>query len=173
MGAYVPDFIGLLQPLDFTIVVHDPFVSDEEAQRLVPLGEFAECFATSQIISNHLPNIPSTKELITDELLRQMPERATFINSARGQQVQQDALFQLCTERPDATAILDVTTLNRLPPESPAWHLPNIELTSHIAGSHGNETDRMVHYLCRSFDQFMSTGKLNGEITLDTWEQLA
>ena len=141
----------------------DPFVSEEEAQGLgCRLVSLAECFATSQIISNHLPNIPSTKELITEDLLRRMPERATFINSARGQQVQQDALFQVCAKRPDLTAILDVTTPNRLPPESPAWHLPNIELTSHIAGSHGNETDRMVHYLCSSFDQFIQTGNMNG-----------
>ena len=173
-GAIARQLIRLIQPFDLDIAVYDPFVSASELQDLgCQQASLEECFATCQVVSNHLPHLPSTVGMIGAQHFESMPERATFINSARGQQVHQDELAQVFAARQDLTAILDVTTPMKLPAASPLWDLANVTLTSHIAGSHGRETDRMVHYLLESYRQFVADGSLLGEVDLANWEHSA
>ncbi|MFF2840828.1 hydroxyacid dehydrogenase [Paenarthrobacter sp. NPDC057981] len=136
--------IRLLAPYDLDIVVADPFLSQEEASAWgVGLVDLERLITDSDIISLHAPSLPSTKNLINGDLIRGMRPGATFINTARGELVDQDALLAR-VEQGDLYAILDVTTPWVLPSDSRFYTNPNVLLTPHVAGSLGNELERMA-----------------------------
>jgi phosphoglycerate dehydrogenase-like enzyme len=113
-----------------------------------------ELFARCSVVSNHLPNNAETRGMLTYALFSKMLPYATFLNTGRGAQVVEDDLVRILSERPDLTAILDVTD----PEPSPAGHafytLPNCILTPHIAGSIGNEVWRMSAYMADEFARY-------------------
>lgn len=55
--------VELLRPYDFRVLLHDPYVSDEEAAALGvrPVG-LAELFAHSDVVSVHTPLLPATTD---------------------------------------------------------------------------------------------------------------
>ncbi|WP_458108213.1 hydroxyacid dehydrogenase [Arthrobacter sp. R3-55] len=136
--------IRLLAPYELEVVVADPYLSPEEAADLgVGLVDLEELVASSDVVSLHAPSLPSTRNLIDDGLIERMRPGTTFINTSRGELVDQDALLAR-VERGDLYAILDVTTPWVLPAGSRFYTHPNVLLTPHVAGSLGNELERMA-----------------------------
>jgi len=136
--------IRLLSSYDLDVVVADPFLSAEEAAVLgVELVSLDELVTGCDVVSLHAPSLPSTKNLMDAAQIERMRPGSTFINTSRGELVDQDALLER-VERGDLYAILDVTTPWVLPAESRLYTHPNVLLTPHIAGSLGNELERMA-----------------------------
>lgn len=131
--------IELLRPFSVEVLVADPTLDADAAAELgVQLVGLDELMATCPVVSLHAPILPDTVGMITAPLLRSLPDGATFINTARGVLVDQDALLaELVTGRVDA--ILDVTFPEVSGPDSALWDLPNVVLTPHIAGAMGVE----------------------------------
>ncbi|KOU62151.1 2-hydroxyacid dehydrogenase [Streptomyces sp. MMG1533] len=135
--------LELLRPFDFTVALHDPYVDDAEAAALgaVPLP-LDELLRTSDIVSLHAPDTPETYRLLDRRRLALIPDGAVFINTSRGALVEPGALQdELAGGR--IGAVLDVTEPEPLPADSPLYGLPNVFLTPHIAGSLGNELERL------------------------------
>ena len=82
-------------------------------------------------------------------------------------------LIKVLTDRPDLTAILDVTFPE--PPEagSPLYSLPNCILTPHIAGSAGNEVRRMGRYMEEEYENLLANRPCKYEVTLEMLETMA
>lgn len=137
--------IELLRPYDLDVVVHDPYLGRAEADALgVRATGLEELCAVSDTVSVHAPQLPSTEGMFDARLLKLMRDGATFVNTSRGALVDTAALTaELVTGR--LHAVLDVTDPEPLPPDSPLYDLPNVLLTPHIAGSMGNEQDRLAH----------------------------
>jgi phosphoglycerate dehydrogenase-like enzyme len=86
------------------------------------------------------PLTDRTRGLIDAEALARLPRGAHFVNVARGEIVDEDALIAALQSGHLAGAHLDVFAHEPLPPESPLWRLPNVIVTPHSAGhSAGNE----------------------------------
>jgi phosphoglycerate dehydrogenase-like enzyme len=135
--------IELLRPFDFSVSVHDPHLSDAEAARLeVRRRTLPDLLADSDIVTLHAPSLPETLGMIDRAGLAAMRDGATLINTARGALVDQDALIEELG-RGRLNAVLDVTEPDVLPPGSPLFELPNVTLTPHLAGAHGNELHRL------------------------------
>lgn len=136
--------IELLRPYDLPILLHDPYVSAEEARALgtapVPLGEL---FARSDVVSVHTPLLPATRGLVDRTLIDSMRPGAVLLNTARGAVVDQDALTDAAVDG-RVRAVLDVTDPEVLPPEHPLWDCDNVLITPHLAGSQGNEWGRLA-----------------------------
>ncbi|MGW2546613.1 hydroxyacid dehydrogenase [Kitasatospora sp. NPDC001574] len=136
--------VELLRTLDTAeVLVTDPYADPAAVAaaggRLV---ERDELLHRSEILSLHLPALPTTRHAIGARELGLLPDGATVINTARGSVVDTDALERECaTGR--LNAILDVTDPEPLPPGSRLAALPNVMITPHIAGSLGTETRRM------------------------------
>ncbi|MBP2414725.1 phosphoglycerate dehydrogenase-like enzyme [Arthrobacter stackebrandtii] len=134
----------LLAQYELEVVLADPFVSDAEATALgASKVTLEELCATSDVVSLHAPSLPSTRNMINAELIAGFKSGATFINTARGEIVDQDALLARI-QRGDLYAVLDVTTPWDLPPDSGLFTHPNVLLTPHMAGSLGTELERMA-----------------------------
>ncbi|GAA0685705.1 hydroxyacid dehydrogenase [Kitasatospora atroaurantiaca] len=136
--------LELLRPFDLHLLLHDPYVDPEEAAALgACLVELDELCALSDVVSVHAPQLPSTRHMIDRRRLALMPDGATVVNTSRGSLIEQDALIaELVTGRLDA--VLDVTSPEVLPADSPLYELTNVLLTPHAAGSLGGELHRLA-----------------------------
>jgi phosphoglycerate dehydrogenase-like enzyme len=157
LGLIARRVIELLKPFDLTVLAYDPYVSAAQAAELnVKLVSLDEIFQQSQVVSLHTPWLPQTVGLITGAHLRQMPPNSAFINTARGAVVREAEMLDVLTERPDITAVLDVTYPEPPPPDSPLYTLPNVLLTPHIAGALGNERRRLGEAVLEELKRYLA-----------------
>jgi len=134
------------------VLVYDPYLSEEGAAALgVEKAGLDDIFRRAYVVSNHMPNIPATEGNITGAHIRSMRENATFVNTGRGATVREGEMVEALRERPDLTAILDVTWPE--PPEegSPLFAMENVYLTSHIAGAFNDERFRLADFCIEQF----------------------
>ncbi|MFB8026712.1 hydroxyacid dehydrogenase [Streptomyces sp. NPDC056465] len=136
--------IELLRPYDLRVLLHDPYVTDEEAAALgVARVSLPALFNRSDVVSVHTPLLPATTGLVSRELLTSMRPDAVLINTSRGAVVDQDALTDVLRQE-RIRAVLDVTDPDPLPPGHPLWDCDNATITPHLAGSQGNELRRLA-----------------------------
>ncbi|MBR5519890.1 MAG: glycerate dehydrogenase, partial [Clostridia bacterium] len=159
--------IRKLKDYDLKVLVFDPFLPDELAEELgVTKTDLKTIFSTCQIVTNHLANNAQTKGMLNGELFASMRPYATFLNTGRGAQVVEADLIRILRERPDLTAILDVTEPEPPQPDSPFYTLPNCILTPHIAGSAGDEVRRMGDYMRNAHSDVLAGRTCPHEVTL-------
>ncbi|MBD0838471.1 MULTISPECIES: hydroxyacid dehydrogenase [unclassified Streptomyces] len=156
--------LELLRPFDFTVLLHDPYVSAAEATalgaQLVPLEEL---LSRSDIVSLHAPDIPETYRMLDRERLALIRDGGVLINTSRGALIDPDALTdELVSGR--LHAVLDVTEPEPLPADSPLYHLPNVVLTPHIAGSLGNELERLGRIVVEELERWRTNTPLTHEV---------
>ncbi|MGW6274890.1 hydroxyacid dehydrogenase [Streptomyces sp. NPDC055060] len=136
--------IELLRPYDLNVLLHDPYVCDDEARALGvrPVG-IEELFAGSDVVSVHTPLLPATRGLVGRGLIAALRHEAVLINTARGAVLDQDALTEAALAG-RVRAVLDVTDPEVLPPDHPLWECDHVTITPHLAGSQGNEWGRLA-----------------------------
>lgn len=130
-----------LRRFDLDVLITDPYASTEQVAALgATKVEAEELYSRSDVVSLHAPDVPSTRGMVSRDLLALMRDGTTFLNTARPALVEPDALRdELVSGR--LSAVLDVH--DDLADDDPIWDLPNVSLTPHIAGSQGNELRRM------------------------------
>ena len=158
--------IQMLKQYRLKALVFDPFLSDEKAKELgVEKCELPELFERAFVVSNHLANNEQTKGMLNYDLFHRMRENAVFINTGRGAQVVEDDLVRVLQERPDITALLDVTCPEPPVEEHKFYTLPNCLLTPHIAGSAGDEVSRMGEYMLEEYGKYLIGEPCKYEVT--------
>ena len=155
LGAVGTMLAQLLKPFDLEVVVHDPFVDVQRIRDLQATDVSLEkLFAECDVISNHLPDTQDTNRLLNYNHFSAMKHTATFINTGRGHQVDEKGLAKAMHECPSRTALLDVTRREPPNPFSALYSTKNIFLTPHIAGSQGNEINRLYSAALRNYSEF-------------------
>lgn len=147
--------LWLLRDYDLELLVCDPFLSREEAERLgadkVPLDELC---ARSDIVSMHAPELPETRHLLDERRIGLLRDGATVINTARGSLLDTGTLSKHL-EAGRLNAVLDV--VDPVPePGSGLFTLPNVLLTPHVAGSVGNEVHRLGDYAVAELERYVA-----------------
>lgn len=89
----------------------------------------------SDVVSLHLRSSPETRGLLGAKLFAAMKDGAIFINTARGDIVDEAALAVVLKNGKVAGAGLDVFATEPVPRDSPLLALPNVVLTPHTAGT--------------------------------------
>lgn len=161
-----------LKDYNLSVYAYDPFVSEEKAKELgVTLCSLETLFKECHVISNHLANKKELKNIFDGKLFKLMKPHSTFINTGRGNQVNEYALARSLLRHPSRTVVTDVLKSEAFPYISPLFWCPNAIITPHIAGSLGNETERMADYMIEQMDNFINNRQTQYEITsamLDT-----
>lgn len=80
------------------------------------------------------PLTPQTEGLMNQRAFATMKRDACLINVARGRVVDESALIAALRTNAIAGAALDTYADEPLPSTSPLWQLPNLVMTSHVAG---------------------------------------
>ena len=133
------------------IVAHDPWVSPDAATvcelraRMVTLDELA---AVADFVTCHLPATEQTESCIDYRWLCGMKPGAYFVNTSRGQVVDEDGLIRALAEQKIAGAALDVRRFE--PPAADALsQLENVILTPHIAAFTHEAQRRVTAAVCQ------------------------
>lgn len=164
----------MLQRYRLEVLVYDPFLSMEKAKRLnVTPVSLEELFRSCPVVSNHLANNAATQGILQYGHFLSMLPNATFLNTGRGAQVREDDLARALSERPDLTAVLDVTFPEPPQPGHPFYSLKNCFLTPHIAGSLGNEVVRMAEYMAEEFSHYVGGASTRYEVSERMLETMA
>ena len=158
--------IELLRPIRLKLIVFDPFLPDAEARELgVEKVSLDQAFDRALVVSNHLAAKPQTDGLINGPLLRSMPDRATLINTGRGRTVNHAELIDTLRNRPDLTALLDVTDSATDKQMRLLRELPNVVISSHIAGAINRERLAIGDAVIEQFQQWRAGQQPAGRVT--------
>ena len=149
----------LLSGFDCRILAYDPFCSKEAmAEAGAEKVELEELFAQSDAISLHLPYTKETHNLVSDELLSKMKPSAVLVNTARGNIIDEDALYRVLSQKKIAGAALDVFAQEPLPLTSPLLKLDNILLTPHVSSQTEESLWRIYAMAIDIAEEFERTG---------------
>ena len=163
-----------LKEYDITVFAYDPFVSEEKAKELnVTLADLETVFKECDVVSNHLANKRELKNIFGGKYFKLMKKHSTFINTGRGDQVDEFALAKSLVLHPSRTAVIDVLKCENFPYISPLFWCPNAVITPHIAGSLGNETERMAYYMIEQLDNYIKGHETKYEVTENMLKTMA
>lgn len=165
-GAIAREVARKLQNFDLRIVVACPFLTPAEAAAArVERVSVGELFAASDVVSVHTPLLPETEGMVDGRLVSLMKPGATLINTSRGRIIREAELVEVLRRRPDLHAVLDVTDPEPPRPEGGLLALPNVTVTSHIAGSHGRDCQRLGSHMVDELRRFLARRPLLHEVT--------
>jgi phosphoglycerate dehydrogenase-like enzyme len=99
------------------------------------LPTLSDILQRADVVSLHLRYSPDTEHMIGAKELALMKPTALLVNTARGQLVDQKALYQALRNGTIAGAGLDVFEQEPIDPQDPLLTLPNIVLSPHTAGT--------------------------------------
>ncbi|MDA1258258.1 MAG: hydroxyacid dehydrogenase [Chloroflexi bacterium] len=157
---------NLLANFPLNVVAYDPFLGPERARELeVEAVSLDQLFERSLVVSNHTPDLDSTKRIFTATHFGSMRDGATFINSGRGAQVVEEDLIRVLRKRPDLTALLDVTSPEPPPPDSPLWELSNVVISPHVGGTVGDEVVRLADCVIEEYEKWIAGQPLKYQVT--------
>jgi phosphoglycerate dehydrogenase-like enzyme len=165
--------IEALRPFDFSICVYDPYLPEEEADRLgVEKVELDELLQSSDVVTLHAPSLAETRHMIGARELALIHDGAALINTARGALIDGAALEkELSTGR--IRAVIDTTDPETLPADSPLYDLPNVFLTPHIAGASGTEVYRMADLIIEEIGRYLRGEPLQHEVRQEDLPRIA
>ncbi|MBD3210494.1 3-phosphoglycerate dehydrogenase [Candidatus Micrarchaeota archaeon] len=116
--------------LGMKILASDPHPREGAIAEFVGLDRL---FAESDVISLHVPLVEETRNMINRESIGKMKEGAFIINTARGQIIDEDALYEGCKSGRIGGAAIDVYWEE--PYRGKLLELDNVYLTPHLGAS--------------------------------------
>jgi phosphoglycerate dehydrogenase-like enzyme len=107
---------------------------DAEAQLGARFRLLDELLSTSDFVSAHVPFTPRTHRMFGKDQFARMKPSAFFINTARGEIVDEHALIEALSHGTIAGAGLDVFEQEPPVPGNPLFKQQNVVLSAHLAG---------------------------------------
>ncbi len=102
--------------------------------KLYTTDELITAVSDADVVALCLPHTKSTDHMISADVLLAMKPTAYVLNVGRGKTVDEEALIDALQNGRLGGAMLDVTAIEPLPPESPLWSMDNVILTPHVSG---------------------------------------
>ncbi|MGM1047807.1 MAG: hydroxyacid dehydrogenase [Bacillota bacterium] len=126
--------VQMLKPFNVKIKVFSRHIAQEELDKhQMEKADLPEIFSTCDIVSIHSGMTKENYHLITEELLRLMPEGSLLVNTARGAVIDEPALCRVLAEG-KINAVLDVYEVEPLPQGHPLMGFDNAILMPHMGG---------------------------------------
>jgi len=136
LGRVGQEVAKRLDSLGMDLVVYDPYISEERADRLGAelVEDLHEALGRGDFATVHTPLLPETEGMIGEDELAQL-EGGYLINCARGGIVDEDALAEAVDDGILAGAALDSFAEEPLSQDSPLLDVEDIVLTPHLGAS--------------------------------------
>ncbi len=159
----------LAEALGMKVIFYDvvPKMALGNAQQIKTLDEL---LSQSDMVTLHVPQLPTTKNLINADRLKKMKTGAVLINCARGNVVDLKSLRQSLIDKKLSGFAADVF------PEEPQGNddafvnelqgLPNVILTPHIGGSTVEAQENIGIDVATKMLAFLETGSSVGSLTV-------
>ncbi|NQT12811.1 MAG: hydroxyacid dehydrogenase [Planctomycetes bacterium] len=147
--------------MGMTIIAHDDFIDptapavlELEAQ-LMPLDDL---LAQADFVTCHVPLTDATREMFNYDRFARMKPGAMFVNTSRGEVVDERGLVRALEEGRLRAAALDVRQTE--PPEpGPLAEMENVILMPHVAAFTEEAQHRVVASVCRDVRAVLQGGE--------------
>jgi D-3-phosphoglycerate dehydrogenase / 2-oxoglutarate reductase len=149
LGAVARALKWRLEGLGLNVIAYDPY--NDEARHSLD-----ELLAEADIVSLHAPVTDETTGMIGAAQFTTMRDGAVFLNTARAQLHDTDALVDALRSGKVAAAGLDHFVGEWLPTDHPLASMPNVVLTPHIGGATWNTEARQAHFVADGLDALLS-----------------
>lgn len=123
-----------------------------------------ELLATADIISMHVPLLPSTTHIVDATSFELMKPSAIVINTARGPVIHEEALIKALMEKKIGGAGIDVYEFEPHV-EQALLTLENVVLTPHIASARESVRIKMSEIVAKNIISFFETGNVLTPVT--------
>lgn len=135
----------------------DEYYSIDSLDQLLPRAD---------VVAMVVPGNQETYHLIDENRLNCMKEDAILINCGRGITVDLDVLCEALMKEKIYGAALDVTEIEPLPSDHPAWDVKNLIITPHVAGGfHLEETfNRLIEIAVNNLKAYPDEQKMKNII---------
>jgi len=138
LGKTGYELVRLMAPFRMRVIAYSPH-GDPAAARAAGIelvGSMDEVLKQADYLSLHGRLDQRTRGMIGEREFNLMKPTAFFVNVARGEMVDEDALYRVLRDRRITGAGLDVFHVEPLPADSPLMTLDNVLITQHsICGS--------------------------------------
>ena len=149
LGAVARALKWRLEGLGVNVIAHDPY--NVEAR-----NSLDGLLAAADIVSLHAPVTDETTGMIGAAQFAAMRDGAVFLNTARAQLHDTDALVNALRSGKVAAAGLDHFAGEWLPTDHPLASMPNVVLTPHIGGATWNTEARQAHIVADGLEALLS-----------------
>ena len=139
-----------------------------DIENKLPLGNakqvrsLEELLSSCDVVSLHVPELPSTKNLMNAERIAQLKQGAILINAARGTVVDIDSLAQALKDGKIHGAAIDVFPIEPASINeefvSPLREFDNVILTPHIGGSTAEAQENIGFEVAGKFVKYSDNG---------------
>ena len=152
---------GLLRAFGSRVLGHDPYADAATAQAQgVELVELDELLAASDIVSVHARLTDETRRMFDARAFGAMRAGAYFVNTARGELVDQAALLAALDAGQLAGAALDVFEPEPPAADDPLLRRPDVLLTPHLAGASREVASRSAARIAEEVARFLDGAEL-------------
>jgi lactate dehydrogenase-like 2-hydroxyacid dehydrogenase len=136
----------LSQAFGTNVIYYDVnrLVPEEEKQRSLTYSPFEELLAQSDIISLHIPLMPSTENLISDKELKLLKPTAILVNVARGKIIDEKALANALENQQLLGAGIDTWASEPVEADNPLLVFDNVLATPHVAGGTRDALEKVL-----------------------------
>lgn len=117
------------------ILAYDPYMSAEAVEATgAKYVDLDTMLSESDIVSIHLPVLPSTKGIVNKEWFSKMKSTAYVINTARAAVIDQKDFVEALENKEIGGAAIDVYWQEPIPANHPLLKMRNVTCTPHYAG---------------------------------------
>jgi D-3-phosphoglycerate dehydrogenase / 2-oxoglutarate reductase len=149
LGAVARALQWRLEGLGANVIAYDPYNDDAR-------HSLEELLAEADIVSLHAPVTDETAGMIGAAQFAAMRDGVVFLNSARAQLHDTDALVDALRSGKVAAAGLDHFVGEWLPTDHPLTSMPNVVLTPHIGGATWNTEARQAQIVADGLEALLS-----------------
>lgn len=160
-GRIGKEVVKRLHAFNTRILVYDPYVSERVAKDSnVELMSIEDLLATADFITIHMPLIPDTVQFLNADRFAQMKPGVQIINCARGELIDEKALYDALEKGTVQGAALDV--FSEEPPKSELLlkliQHPKVILTPHLAASTLEAQEKVGYQIAVQVRDYLKEG---------------
>jgi len=169
-GATARSVATLARAMSMDVLAYDPYVGASainDARRAgVEIVSLEHVACRADVLSVHVPATSNTRHLVDASLLGRMKDAAILVNVARGEVVDEDALFDALTHGRLWGAGLDVRNVE---PPGPGRldMLQNVVLTPHVAGLTDASQNRITQVLADDLRTVLTGGSARSAVGME------
>ena len=167
LGRIGRQVVKRLHAFDTKIIAYDPYVSEKMAKDLdVEMMDLEKLLSTADFISLHMPLMPETERFMNKERFALMKPGVQIINCARGELLDEEALYDALEKGIVAGAALDV--FSEEPPKNKnALRLiqhPHVIVTPHLAASTLEAQEKVGYQIALQVRDFLKEGTVRNPV---------
>jgi D-3-phosphoglycerate dehydrogenase len=161
LGAVGLRVAELLRAFGSTVLAFDPFADPVRAAAAgVSLTDLPTLLATADIVSAHPRLTDETRGMFGEQLFSAMRPGSFFVNTARGELVDETALLAALESGRLCGAALDVFCPEPPAPDSPLLRRPDVIATPHLAGASRQVAEESATKVAAAVAGYLATGTL-------------